>query len=140
LNPTATPAPARPRRPAAALLACAALALALVLPAPPVKASLLELPSIDRIVDYQPRQPLQVLTADGVDIGQFGAERRQFVPLAQIPPLLQQAVLAGVQSHTGVNIGAIIANSSPPKRATSPPLGFARSITAATKRITWSPV
>lgn len=84
---------------------CAALVLALA--APPLRASLLELPSIDRIVHYQPKLPLQVLTADGVDIGQFGAERRQFVPLAQTPLLLQQAVLAvedaRFHEHAGID-------------------------------------
>ena len=53
-----------------------------------------QLPPLDRVTRYQPRQPLQVFTADGVEIAQFGAERRQFVPIAQIPLLLQQAVLA----------------------------------------------
>ncbi len=53
-----------------------------------------QLPPLDPVTTYQPRQPLQVLTADGVEIGQFGAERRQFVPIAQIPLRMQQAVLA----------------------------------------------
>ena len=54
----------------------------------------LRLPSLDPVLDYQPRQPLQVFTADGVEIGQFGAERRQFVPIDKIPKLMQDAVLA----------------------------------------------
>jgi penicillin-binding protein 1A len=54
----------------------------------------LRLPSLDPVTTYQPRQPLQVFTADGVEIGQFGAERRQFVPIDKIPKLLQDAVLA----------------------------------------------
>lgn len=66
------------------------------------------LPSLDPVTTYQPRQPLQVLTADGVEIGQFGAERRQFVPIAQIPPLLQQAVLsvedARFYDHRGLDL------------------------------------
>ena len=41
-----------------------------------------QLPPLDRVTDYQPRQPLQVLTADGVEIAQFGAERRQFTPIS----------------------------------------------------------
>ena len=72
---------------AAALLAFALLAGAVAWFAP-------QLPPLDRVTTYQPRQPLQVYTADGVEIAQFGAERRQFVPIAQIPLLLQQAVLA----------------------------------------------
>ena len=42
-----------------------------------------QLPSLDPVTTYQPRQPLQVFTADGVEIGQFGTERRQFTPIAQ---------------------------------------------------------
>ncbi len=66
-----------------------------------------QLPPLDRVTDYQPRQPLQVFTADGVEIAQFGNERRQFVPIAQIPPLLQQALLAvedtRFREHSGID-------------------------------------
>jgi membrane carboxypeptidase/penicillin-binding protein len=66
------------------------------------------LPPLDRVVDYQPRQPLQVLTADGVEIAQFGSERRLFVPIAQMPRLLQDAVLAiedtGFHDHPGISL------------------------------------
>ena len=40
-----------------------------------------QLPSLAPVTTYQPRQPLQVFTADGVEIAQFGSERRQFVPI-----------------------------------------------------------
>ncbi len=67
-----------------------------------------QLPSLDRVTDYQPRQPLQVFTADGVAIGQFGAARRQFVPIGQIPLLVQQAVLAVEDArfyrHSGLDL------------------------------------
>ena len=66
-----------------------------------------DLPSIDRIVNYQPKLPLQVLTADGVEIAQFGAERREYVPLSRTPRLLQNAVLAvedaRFHEHAGVD-------------------------------------
>ena len=66
-----------------------------------------QLPPLGRVLRYQPRQPLQVFTSDGVEIAQFGPERRQFVPIAQIPPLLQQAVLAvedsRFRSHSGID-------------------------------------
>lgn len=99
------------------------LGLALVLStqlfsAPVVQASPFDLPSIDRIVNYQPKLPLQVLTADGVEIAQFGAERRQYVPLSQTPKLLQDAVLAvedaRFREHSGVD-----------------PKGMARAVVAA---------
>ncbi|MDE2565021.1 MAG: hypothetical protein KGL50_04480, partial [Burkholderiales bacterium] len=41
-----------------------------------------ELPPLDKAIDYRPRQHMQVLTADGQVIAEFGAERRVFVPLA----------------------------------------------------------
>lgn len=73
----------------------------------PVQAALVDLPPIDRIVHYQPKLPLQVLTADGVEIGTFGAERREYVPLSLTPKLLQDAVLAvedtRFREHSGVD-------------------------------------
>ena len=67
-----------------------------------------QLPSLAPVTAYQPRLPLQVLTADGVEIAQFGAERRQFVPIDQIPLLLQQAVLAVEDArfyeHRGIDL------------------------------------
>ena len=66
-----------------------------------------QLPPLDKVTAYQPRQPLQVVTSDGVEIAQFGAERRQFMPIAQIPPLLKNAVLAvedaRFYSHGGID-------------------------------------
>ena len=53
-----------------------------------------QLPPLDKVLHYQPQQPLQVYTADGVELGQFGSERRQFTPIDQVPLLLRQAVLA----------------------------------------------
>ena len=62
----------------AVFCACALLAAPLTGHANPF-----ELPPIDRIVQYQPRMPLQVLTADGQEIAQFGSERRDYVPLSK---------------------------------------------------------
>jgi penicillin-binding protein 1A len=77
--------------------------------ASPADAALL--PSIDPIVDYSPKQPLRVLTADGVEIAQFGTERRQYLPLAQTPKLLRDTVLAvedvRFHEHSGVDIKGI---------------------------------
>lgn len=75
--------------------------------APPQAGAAFELPPIDRIVNYQPKLPLQVVTADGVEIAQFGAERRIFVPLSRIPKRLQDAVLAvedtRFREHSGID-------------------------------------
>ena len=66
-----------------------------------------ELPAIDRIVNYQPKQPLQVYTADGVEIAQFGVERRQYLPLAQMPRRLVDALVAvedvRFRAHSGID-------------------------------------
>ena len=74
---------------------------------PPAQAALVDLPPIDRIVNYQPKLPLQVFTADGVELAQFGAERRSYVPLSKTPKLLQDAVLAvedaRFREHSGVD-------------------------------------
>lgn len=64
-----------------------------------------DLPPLDRVVAYQPRQSLQVFTYDGVEIAQYGSERRQFVPIAEVPKQLQDAVLA-IEDHTFYEHGA----------------------------------
>ncbi|WP_335551879.1 penicillin-binding protein 1A [Massilia sp. DD77] len=53
-----------------------------------------DVPDIKAILDYQPKIPLRVYSADNVLIGEFGVERREFVPIAKIPPLMKAAVLA----------------------------------------------
>jgi penicillin-binding protein 1A len=58
-----------------------------------------DLPPLDKALAYHPRQHLQVLTAEGAEIAQFGSERRIFVPIAQAPKQLKDAVLA-VEDHT----------------------------------------
>ncbi|WP_394791182.1 penicillin-binding protein 1A [Rhodoferax sp.] len=66
-----------------------------------------ELPPLDKVTRYQPQQALQVYTSDGVEIAQFGAERRDFLPIAQIPKLMQDAVLAiedaRFREHNGID-------------------------------------
>ena len=52
------------------------------------------LPEISGLTDYRPKLPLRVLSADGVLLGEFGEERRIFTPIAQIPKVMQEAVLA----------------------------------------------
>ncbi|MBD8723446.1 PBP1A family penicillin-binding protein [Oxalobacteraceae sp. CFBP 13708] len=68
----------------------------LILGAPlPVGASILpEVPDISAVTDYRPKIPLRVYSADKVLIGEFGAERRDFVQIAKVPALMKTAVLA----------------------------------------------
>lgn len=64
-----------------------------------------DLPPLDKATDYRPLQHLQILTADGVEIAQFGTERRIFVPIGKMPRRIGSAVLAveddTFYSHTG---------------------------------------
>ena len=41
----------------------------------------LDLPELDTLIDYRPKIPLRVYTSDNVLIGEFGQERRDFVPI-----------------------------------------------------------
>ena len=62
---------------------------------PPVAASILpDVPDISAVTDYRPKIPLRVYSADKVLIGEFGAERRDFVQIAKVPALMKTAVLA----------------------------------------------
>ncbi len=71
-----------------------------------------QLPELDALTDYQPHQPLRVLSEDGQLIGEFGAERRRFVPLKDIPKPLQDALLAVEDSdfycHAGIHFSGIL--------------------------------
>jgi penicillin-binding protein 1A len=103
-----------------------------------------ELPPIDKATDYRPRQHLQVLSADGVEIAQFGAERRLFVPVAQVPQRLKDAVLAvedaGFYEHGGISwrglARAVVANLSGgvPQGASTITQQVARTFFLSTRR------
>jgi len=61
----------------------------------PAAASILpDVPDISAVTDYRPKIPLRVYSADKVLIGEFGAERRDFVQIAKVPALMKTAVLA----------------------------------------------
>jgi penicillin-binding protein 1A len=65
------------------------------------------LPDIGGLTDYRPKLPLRVLSSDGVLLGEFGEERRIYTPIAQIPKVMQEAVLAIEDArfyrHSGVD-------------------------------------
>ena len=71
----------------------------------------LDLPSLDALVDYRPKIPLRVYTSDGVQIGEFGQERREFVAIKDIPLIQKQALLAIEDSrfyeHGGVDFKGV---------------------------------
>jgi penicillin-binding protein 1A len=64
---------------------CAAIGLAVAYP---------NMPELSALTDYRPKLPLRVFSSDGVLLGEYGEERRQFVPIAQIPKVMRDAVLA----------------------------------------------
>ncbi|GGP27857.1 penicillin-binding protein 1A [Silvimonas amylolytica] len=65
------------------------------------------LPSLEALTEYHPKIPLRVYTADQVLIGEFGEERRAFVPIDQVPLVMKQALLAAEDErfyqHGGVD-------------------------------------
>ena len=91
---------------AAALLAGACLAAIALAVAYPM------LPEIHSLTDYRPKLPMRVYSADEVLIGEFGEERRQFVPIERIPEVMRQAVLAiedaRFYEHHGVDYIGIV--------------------------------
>ena len=52
------------------------------------------LPEVSGLSDYRPKIPLRVYSADQVLIGEFGEEKRDFLPIAEIPKRMRDAVLA----------------------------------------------
>ncbi|MDP3082452.1 MAG: penicillin-binding protein 1A [Rubrivivax sp.] len=65
------------------------------------------LPTIATMGDYRPKLPLRVYSADGALLGEFGEERRNFMPIGQIPQVMKDAVLAAEDSrfyqHGGID-------------------------------------
>ncbi|MEJ7686652.1 MAG: penicillin-binding protein 1A [Variovorax sp.] len=80
-------------------LACVlAVALAVAYP---------NLPDISELADYRPKLPLRVFSSEGILIGEFGEERRNLTPIATIPKVVKDAVLAAEDArfynHGGVD-------------------------------------
>lgn len=57
------------------------------------------LPALNSLEQYEPSVPLRIYTADHTLIGEFGEEHRAPVPLAEMPLILQQAILAAEDEH-----------------------------------------
>ncbi len=86
-----------------AVLLLAGIALAVAYP---------NLPEISSLTDYRPKLPMRIYSADNVLLGVFGEERRTFTPLAQIPKIMQDAVLASEDArfyqHNGVDFRGVL--------------------------------
>jgi len=75
------------------LAVAGALALALVI-AVALAMAYPNLPDISDLADYRPKLPLRVYSAEGALLGEFGEERRNLTPIAEIPKVMKDAVLA----------------------------------------------
>ncbi len=103
---TSPPVPSTPNRPSAprSLLARIAIGLSATLLGLLLAVVLLvgvtlafawpRLPDVQQLLDYRPKLPLRVYSADHVLLGEFGEERRDFVPIGQTPKVMKLAVLA----------------------------------------------
>lgn len=103
-----------------AVLLLAGVALAVAYP---------HLPQISGLVDYRPKLPMRIYSADDVLLGEFGEERRSFTPIGQVPKIMKDAVLAiedaRFYEHSGVDYKGVL-------RAGLAHLGDARSQGAST--------
>lgn len=81
-----------------ALLMVIAVALAMAFP---------NLPEVSSLSDYRPKLPMRVFSAEGELMAEFGEERREMTPYAQIPKVMRDAVLAAEDArffeHGGVD-------------------------------------
>lgn len=70
------------------------------------------LPALDTLMDYRPKIPLRIFSADNVLIGEFGEERRNMVRIHEIPDIMKKAVLAieddRFYQHGGVDYLGIV--------------------------------
>jgi penicillin-binding protein 1A len=79
-----------------------------------------QLPDTSSLANYQPKQPLRVYTADGVEIGGFGHEKREYLRIEQFPKMMRDSLLAVEDSrfyeHPGIDVigvlRAIVANAT----------------------------
>jgi len=71
-----------------------------------------KLPSMDELRNYQPKLPLQVFSADGVLLGQFGQEHRIYIDYQDTPKLLVEAILSAEDErffeHGGIDYLGIL--------------------------------
>jgi penicillin-binding protein 1A len=78
------------------------------------------LPSLDALTEYQPKRPLEIFSAEGTLIGEFGEEKRVLVKIDQVPDLMKKAILAAEDErfyeHGGVDyigvVRAVLSNLS----------------------------
>jgi penicillin-binding protein 1A len=113
----------------AAGLGLAGLLSGLIILAIALSVAFPNLPDISDLSDYRPKLPLRVLSVEGDVLGEFGEERRNLTPIAEIPKVMSNAVLAiedaRFYQHGGVDYLGVI-------RAGLANLGHAKSQGAST--------
>ena len=53
-----------------------------------------DLPNVEHLAQYKPALPLRIFSSEGELLAEYGEERREFLPLKQIPLRMRQALLA----------------------------------------------
>lgn len=65
------------------------------------------LPEISGLTDYRPKLPMRIYSGDNVLLAEYGEERRNFVPIGEMPKVMKNAVLsiedARFYQHGGVD-------------------------------------
>lgn len=66
-----------------------------------------KLPDVSILTSYQPKLPLRIYSAEGILLGEYSEEPRQYVPIDQMPITMIQALLAvedaNFYNHPGVD-------------------------------------
>ena len=88
-----------------------------------------QLPDVSDLADYRPKLSMRVYSVEGIQIGEFGEERRNLTPFKDIPKVMKDAVLAiedaRFYQHGGVDYIGLL-------RASLANLGRAKSQGAST--------
>ena len=70
------------------------------------------LPSLDALVDYHPKMPLRIYSAEGMLLSEFGEERRVLVKISEVPEVMKNAILAAEDDrfyeHGGVDYMGVL--------------------------------
>ena len=76
------------------------------------------LPPLTSLTDYRPKLPMQIFSADGEKIGEFGSEKRTVISYENFPQKMREAILAAEDDdffrHHGIDLygvaRAVVAN------------------------------
>lgn len=70
------------------------------------------IPDVQRLTEYEPKLPLRIFTADGILLAEYSEEKREFVPIDQIPQILRDSLLAVEDSkfyeHIGIDYKGLV--------------------------------